>query len=83
MIAFGIAPMPVWRVAPFGMRSATNPAIVWSSGPGWRGGMLTSGRSLWHQPTTWLTCNWLRPNVRGMCSVTSRKTRARPMKLDV
>ena len=83
LVAFGIAPMPVWIVAPSGIRSATRPAITWSTVSGCRGGTAISGRSLWHQPTTWLTWSWLRPNVRGMCSVTSRKNRARPMKLDV
>ena len=47
------------------------------------GGTSTSGRSLRHQPTTCDTWIWLRPNVRGMWSVTSRKNRPRPMKLDV
>ena len=30
-------------------------------------------------PTTWLTWTWLRPNVRGIRSLTSRKNGTRPM----
>ena len=82
MIALGIAPMPVWIVAPFGIRSATNSAIGVDLA-GAVGGTSTSGRSTRHQPSTWETWSWLRPNVRGMCSVTSRKKRPRPMKLAV
>ena len=43
------------------------------------GATSTSGRSTSVQPTTWLTCTWLRPNVRGIRGLASRKKRARPM----
>ncbi len=42
-MAFGIAPMPVCKVAPSGTRSATKPAIVTSASPGGTGAISTSG----------------------------------------
>jgi hypothetical protein len=51
-IALGIAPMPVWIVAPSGIRSATKPAMR-SSMPVRAGqGNSTSGRSTSTQPNT-------------------------------
>ena len=80
MIAFGMAPMPVWSVAPSGMRSAierrdalVEPPSVPAGGP--RG---AGSRPRIH-PTIWLTWTWLRPNVRGIAGLASRKNRARPM----
>ena len=62
--------MPVWIVAPVGdplgdvARRCARSASV-----GAGGATSTSGQSASHQPTTWLTWTWLRPNVRGICAV--------------
>ena len=77
--ALGIEPIPAWMVAPSGMRSATKAAIRWSIDDGADGAMATNGRSTSVQPVTWLTCTWLRPNVRGIRAFTSRKNGTRPM----
>jgi hypothetical protein len=50
-----------------------------SSGDGTEGGISTSGRSTSVQPATWLTCTWLRPKVRGIRPLTSRKNGTLPM----
>ena len=81
-MALGIDPMPVWIVAPFGIRSATKAAIRSSIALRDGGGTSTSGRSTSTHPTTWLTWIWLRPNVRGIWALASRKNRARPMNDD-
>ncbi len=78
--ALGIEPMPAWMVAPSGIRSATCAAIRWSTTDGADGGTSTRGRSTSTHPSTWLTWSWLPPKVRGICSFTSRKNGARPMK---
>ena len=70
--------MPAWIVARSGTRSAISAAIAWSIGSGSIGGTSTSGRSVRDHPSTWLTCTELRPNVRGICSLTSRKIGQRP-----
>ncbi len=80
--AFGIEPMPDWIVAPSGMRAAMNLAICSSTGLGSAGGTSTRGRSTSTQPLTWLTWSWLRPKVRGICWLASRKNGARPMSDD-
>ena len=49
MIAFGMAPMPVWIVDSFGTRSATYPAIARSMSVDVAGGTDTRGRSERHQ----------------------------------
>ena len=72
-------PMPACRVAPSGTRSATWAAMAWSTSPAGTGATSTSGRSTSVHPTTWLTWTWLRPNVRGMRALTSRKNGTRPM----
>ena len=79
-MALGIEPIPVWMVAPLGIRSATKrgdpvvdrrcAAVAATS---------TRGRSTSTQPRIWLTWSWLRPNVRGIRALASRKNLARPM----
>ena len=78
-MALGIAPIPVCSVARCGIRSATCPAICSSSSVRAGAPTSTSGRSTSTQPSTWLTWIWLRPNVRGIWALASRKNRARPM----
>ena len=82
-MAFGIDPMPTWIVAPFGIRSATRPAMRWSSSSLGAGGTSTGTASDSVQPTTWLMCTWLRPKVRGSEGLASRNMRARPMNDEV
>ena len=78
-MALGIEPMPVWMVAPLGIRSATNAAIRSSIDRAVRAATSTRGRSTSTQPRIWLTWSWLRPNVRGIRALASRKNLARPM----
>ena len=73
------APMPIWMVAPSGMRSATRAAMRSSMSSLGAGGDLEQ-RSVDLAPAGDLeTCSWLRPNVRGIRGLASRKNRARPM----
>ena len=81
-MTLGIEPMPIWMVAPLGIRSATNPAIRSSTRVGSGGVSSTRGRSTSTQPRIWLTWSWLRPNVRGIWALASRKNLARPMNDD-
>jgi hypothetical protein len=50
-----------------------------STSPGIAGLASISGRSTTVQPATWLAWTWLRPKVRGIRSLTSRKNGTRPM----
>ena len=65
--------MPTCSVAPSGIRSTMRAAIARSRSSGTAGGTSTSGRSASQQPSTCETCSWLRPKVRGMRALTSRK----------
>ena len=78
-MALGIEPMPVWMVAPLGIRSATNAAMRSSMSVRCGAATSTRGRSTSTQPRIWLTWSWLRPNVRGIRALASRKNLARPM----
>jgi hypothetical protein len=71
--------MPIWMVAPSGMRSAISSPMTRSPGRASTRGTSTSGRSDVHHPAT---CEWwmvLAPWVRGMCGVASRKNGTRPI----
>ena len=71
--------MPAWTHAPSGMRSATSSAMRWSTASGTGGGTSTSGRSTSHHPATCERCKALRPMVRGIRALASRKNGTLPM----
>ena len=71
--------MPICSVARSGMCSTTAAAMRRSRSFGATGGTSTSGRDDSHHPTTCETWIWLRPNVRGICGLASRKNGARPI----
>ncbi len=73
--ASGTAPMPIWSVAPSGMREATLRAIRrWTS---LAGSAVISGRGWLTSTILWISEMWRNvwPWVRGMLGLTSAMTR--------
>jgi hypothetical protein len=75
-ISSGIAPMPNWRIASGGMRSATRRAIAMSSGDASASGIVTSASSCSTHVSTSETCTRFPPSsgtpaTRGMFAFTS------------
>jgi hypothetical protein len=78
--ASGMPPMPTCRVAPSGIRSATNAPIACSTGPIVAGGSSASGSSFSTNAVTCETWTWQSPKQIGTWGLTSSTSaRAREM----